>query len=507
MPTQEKAIRPAHASLGASARASLIWGGGFTLARDFAQFAAMLILVRWLTPNDYGVVAVAQAIYGLVSVASFSVLSAHALQARDPGKIDWQSHFTAAVIVNLLLCLLIMLFGWGLTFTERYAAVAVPLGALGLALIVDILSVHRQRMLEVEHDWKRWRILLLVGGVLGLAAGVIIAFMGGGVWALVVQVHIQALPASIDFFYGGRFRPAWSFDLSYYREVFRFALNRLAATGLWRTRLLIESVTLASVLDLASLGVFNRATGLGALLAGRIASLTMMTLYPIITRNEPGSAEFRRFAELALTGAVWCSIASALILIVSPDDIVNLIYGNQWTDVGRLLPLAVLAVTAGGFAVAGSMLVLASNELKLALWLDLISAALGICAALVLIRFGAVAYLAGLIVHGVAATAMAMVILLVRKGVSARGLVTAFVPPLVAGAAAVSVVLALRYAFGVSPYAPVRLILDCVALGTVYIATFRFLFAAPLLDLLMVLPAGKVVARALLMDTHKFKQG
>jgi hypothetical protein len=35
----------------------LLWGGGFTLLRDLAQFAVMLILVRLLSPADCGTAA------------------------------------------------------------------------------------------------------------------------------------------------------------------------------------------------------------------------------------------------------------------------------------------------------------------------------------------------------------------------------------------------------------------------------------------------------------------
>jgi O-antigen/teichoic acid export membrane protein len=71
------------AGLGASARASVLWGGGFTVARDVAQFAGMLVLVRLLSAEDYGTAALAQSITGLLSVVSFGTFLTHALQLRN----------------------------------------------------------------------------------------------------------------------------------------------------------------------------------------------------------------------------------------------------------------------------------------------------------------------------------------------------------------------------------------------------------------------------------------
>jgi hypothetical protein len=53
----------------------LLWGGGFMLLRDVPQFAVMLILVRLLSPADYGTAALAQAVICVVSVVSFTTFS------------------------------------------------------------------------------------------------------------------------------------------------------------------------------------------------------------------------------------------------------------------------------------------------------------------------------------------------------------------------------------------------------------------------------------------------
>ena len=159
---------PTPRGLGASARASLLWGGGFTLLRDLAQFGVMLILVRLLTPADYGTAALAQAIIGLVAVVSFGTFSAHALQMRDPDEIDWQAHFTAAAAINVTLAALVLALAYALSFTTRYAEAALPLAALAVIFIIEIPGTLRHRMLEANHDWKRFRLLLIIGTFLGL---------------------------------------------------------------------------------------------------------------------------------------------------------------------------------------------------------------------------------------------------------------------------------------------------------------------------------------------------
>src|SRR6266446_1812953 len=219
-------------SLGASARSSLLWGGGFTILRDVVQLVSMLILVRLLAPADYGRMALARTIVELLAVGSFGTLVTHALQSRNPAEIDWQAHFTAAVVINSVLALLTLGLAWLLSFTSRYSGVALPLAALSLLFIVDIPGKLRHQMVQVAHDWRRFRILLISGSLLGAGAGVLIAMLGGGVWALVVQPILFGLPASLDLVLFSKWRPDWSWSWLRYRETARFAAARIGAGAL-----------------------------------------------------------------------------------------------------------------------------------------------------------------------------------------------------------------------------------------------------------------------------------
>lgn len=481
---------PGASSLGASARASLLWGGGFTILRDVAQFALMLVLVRLLTPADYGTATFAQAILGVFAVLSYQTFSGHALLARVPTEIDWQAHFTTAVVQNSMLAGLALAMAFALSFTERYDSAALPLAALAVVFIIEIPGTLRHRMLEAAHDWQRFRLLLIVGTFLGLGSGLLVGLMGGGVWALIVQVPMLGLPAAIDLLLIQRFRPDWTWSWARWRETFRFGVDRIGAGFVGRGRVLNEQALLSSIYDLATLGIFGRATGLATLIAGRIGSVAMMSLTPVVTRAEAGSARFQRLADLVLRGVVWTTLPAAAFLGLAARDTVALLYGAQWDSVAALLPLAALTIGLAGIVSALSSLLVANDGSRASMSLDMAAGVSGIAVALALIPFGARTYLAGLGAHALIVTGAALVLLQRRGAITASGVSAAFLPALVAVAVGLATALAARYAVGTSDMLLVRLGVDAIALGAAYLATLRFCFAASLAELLEVVPGG-----------------
>lgn len=476
--------------LGASARASLLWGGGFTLLRDVAQFGVMLILVRLLTPADYGTAAVAQAIIGVAAGFSYATFSLHALQMRDPADVDWQVHFTSGAVLNTVVAVLVLLLAFGLSLSKRFHDVALPLAALSVVFLIEIPGTLRHRMLEAHHDWKRFRLLLTIGTFLGLGLGLLVALLGGGVWALIVQPPMFSLPAAIDLLLIQRFRPDWTWHWARWRDTLSFGLDRTGSGLIGRGRILIEQMLVSGLYDLATLGIFSRANGLAMLIAGRIGSLAMMSLYPVVTRADSGSARFQRLADLVLRGVVWITLPISIFLGIVAHDTVALLYGPQWGAVTLLLPLAAFAVGLGGIITALSSLLVANNNSRYALSLDVIAAISGIAVAVILIPFGVRTYLAGLCVHATVVAMVAVVLLVRRGGASRAGVASAFVPAAVSATMGALGIVIGRAVSGGSDWFVVRLLSDGMLFGTVSLLVLRFAFSQPLAELIDVAPGG-----------------
>ena len=493
---------PRAGSLGASARATLLWGGGFTLLRDIAQFGLMLILVRLLTPSDYGTAALVQAIIGVAAALSFQVFSSHALQIRNPDEIDWQAHFTAAVVLNTTLAVLVLCLAFGLSFTERYQATALPLAALSIVFLVEVPGALRHRMMEANHDWKRFRLLLMVGTLLGLTSGLVVGLLGGGVWALIVQVPMLGLPAAIDLFVGTRFKPDWTWSWARYRETAFFGCNRVGAGLVSRLRILVENGVLAATFDLTTLGLYSRAMGLANLLVGRIGGVAMSALYPVVTRAELASQRFQRLAGLVLRGVAWTTIPIGTFLALTAADTVQLLYGGQWGGVVPLLVLAAATTALISMANALGMLLLANGQAGAAFWLDVAMAFIGMLIAVVCIPWGPSAYIVALGGLGALLFLATMTVLIITHGLTLHWALRAFVPALVAVVLAISVVSSMARYVSVDDYLIARLLIEAVSSGIFYVFTLRLCFSRELAELLEVAPYGTKIARLLFLKTY-----
>jgi PST family polysaccharide transporter len=476
----------------------MLWSGGFTLLRDIMQFGAMLALTRLLSASDYGNFALAQSIVGLLSIASFGTFVVHALQSRDPESIDWQAHFTAAVVINGGLFLAALAAAGETSLFEHYRSAALPLAGMAATFPIEIAATLRFRMLETRHEWSRFRTLAFLGTAGGLSLGVVLALLGAGVWALVIQVPLFGIPAAIDLFWGAKWRPDWSWSWDRYRDTFAFGGNRMAGQAVVRLRQAAERMLLAGVYSVAALGVFSRSVGLGTILAGRLGSVATAALFPVITRAPQGSAQYRRLAALVFQAVCWATVPAVAFLAVVAGDVTHLLYGSKWEGVVPLLPAAAAAVGIGGMSVSANTLLLANNAVRACLMLDVVDALSGLVLAMFLIPMGMGLYLAALALQCGTILALTLALLRAKNGISSAGIFAALVPSAMAGAVSTGALFLVHRSPILSAPLVVRLAIEFGLFSAIYLCTLRFAFSKITKELIVVAPGGKQIGRLLL---------
>ena len=232
------------------------------------------------------------------------------------------------------------------------------------------------------------------------------------------------------------------------------------------------------------------------------SQLAMQAMYPIVTRAEVGSSRFRRAADLVFRGACWITIPAGVFLALAADPVVRVIYGQGWLLVVEILPAAAAVAVATSISQVLALLLLANNNTRLSLLVDVVHGATAIALIVLVLPNGIVPFLWGLAATGAAASAVSYGLLWWRSGIQARSIMVSVPPPLVsamvAGWAAHWMLLFMDMTNS-SAIAKMTLFALCFAL--VVPAMHRILFPNALSDLLEVMPAAQQLRRILLYRT------
>lgn len=300
-------------------------------------------MARLLTPEDFGIVAVAVLVVGLAQIFS-SVGVGPAIVQRPSLE---QRHIRTAFSLSILLGTVFFGLVWltaplvenffrmdGLTEVLRLAAAVFPIKAL--SVVAESLA---QRYLRFQ--------FLALGSVLSYALGyaglaVTLALLEWGAFALVWAFIGQAVVMTVFLLLGSRHSLKPSIEFRAFRELFYFGSGHTFARIGNYAALQGDNAVVARAMDAASLGIYGRAYQLMNLPATFIGGVLDKVLFPVMATIQNDEARLLRTYRAGVASTAVFILPIIAFLFVFSAEIVDLVLGEQWT--GVVLPLQILSI-------------------------------------------------------------------------------------------------------------------------------------------------------------------
>lgn len=320
------------------------WTAASTLLRTGLQLAQTAVLARLLAPADFGLMAVASALFAVINLFADLGLS-RAIVRHD--------HIPTAAMSTLFwlnaltgLCLTGLVLGSAHWLAELYHEPELAQLLIAASPVFVITALGQQFCVLAE---KELRFATLAknetaAALLGFVAAIGIGLNGGGVMALVAGFLVTASVGTAL---------AWTSLARGHLPTMHFRLAEARPYIRYGGYLLAENLvgTLVRQADVFVGGWMFRPSALGQYSLPRDLSLRIgMTVNPILTRvafpvfarlqHDRAALQSFYLQTLRMTASVNFPIYTALGLF--SEEIVSLIYGRGWTEAAHYLRIFAL---------------------------------------------------------------------------------------------------------------------------------------------------------------------
>lgn len=247
-------------------------------------FVIGVILARLLSPSDYGLLAMI-AVFNAVAFAFLDSGFGNAL-IRKPNLTEDDN--TTAFFFNLVAG--VVLFGiiwviapWVSAFYDK--PILTPLlRAEGSLLIVSSFKIVQNTQLTRALNFKAKMIIRVVSNILGGASGIISAYCGLGVWALVVMHVADAIISLILLWIISPWRPRGRWNKQSFNYLWGYG-SKLLASGLLNTIYSnIYPIIIGKFYSAADLGQYSRAQGYASMPSTSLTGVIQQVTFPVLSQ-------------------------------------------------------------------------------------------------------------------------------------------------------------------------------------------------------------------------------
>tara|TARA_B110000503_G_scaffold143688_1_gene247046 strand:+ start:1211 stop:2584 length:1374 start_codon:yes stop_codon:yes gene_type:complete len=313
-------------------------------SRFLIQLLSTVALARLLIPSDFGLLAMATVLVNFVSIIKDFGLSQATVQRRQISSQQISSLFWINVGISTGLALLIALSGPLIAWVYDETRLTLVVISLSVPIVISGFGLQHRALLQRNMRFTELAIIDTSALALGVLAGIFSAWIGLGLWALVIMQVVNSMIATALVVIRVNWVPQFRYPDSESMEMLRFGLNLSLSNLLNYLSRNTDTFLIGRYLGADALGQYSRAY---ALLIAPISQLTAplsIVFLPALSRLKE---EPKRFSELYLSLVRWVNLLtapSAVLLAFFGSNLTVLLLGKNWHEAGDIFE--VLAITA-----------------------------------------------------------------------------------------------------------------------------------------------------------------
>lgn len=327
-----------------------------------SSFIVMIFLARLLEPSDFGLIAMIMVIVGIATIFSDIGLGGALIQRRRVLQIHYSSVFFFNISAGLILTLLTF---FSSTFIADFYnnTQLVPIVQVMSTLFV-ITSFHALQgvILRKELNYKLLTQVNLIASLSSGAIGVLLAFLGYGVWSLVAQILSRELITNMVIWKKTSWIPSLSFSFKALKQLWGYGFHMFLAGVIDTIYEKLDYMIIGKLFSPATLGFFHQAKQLNLFVIKYSSGSLMSVLFPVLSKIQKDIAHFKRVVIKSL--GVICFVSFLLLgeLYVTADELIVGLFGDKWE--ASVYYFKILALSGFAYPVSALMVNILSSRGK-----------------------------------------------------------------------------------------------------------------------------------------------
>ena len=317
-------------NLRAKAVSGMIWTAIQKYSTMVIKFISGIILARLLMPEDYGAIGMLLIFMSLAEVFIDAGFGSALIQKKNPTQIDYSTVFYFNIVMSVILYALLFISAPAIADFYRMPILCKVLRVQGLILFIYAFNIIQSNQIRKNLKFKKLSKITITSSLISLTVTVILAYMGFGVWALVVQNFLSALIPCVFFWMTMNWRPTWEYSWASFKELFGFG-SYMLLTHLFTTfSQRITGLLVGRWFNPATMGYYTKASSFSKFATLSIAGVMIQTTYPLYASVNDDKERLVNMVKRITSTLAYLSVPMLSILILIAEPLIVFLYSDRW---------------------------------------------------------------------------------------------------------------------------------------------------------------------------------
>ena len=368
------------------------------------QFIVQIILARLLLPEDFGAIAIVMVFISLAQVFVHSGLNTALIQSKDVDDVDFSSVFYLSLFVAALLYILIYFTAFFTADFYRDPILIPVLRVLALTLFFGAFNSIQNAYISRNMMFKKLFYSSVGAILISGTTGIIAAYMGFGVWALVIQQLINQISITIIMWFTVKWRPKLIFSIKRVTKLFSFGWKLLASSLLNALYVDIRTLIIGRFYTPSVLGYYNRGQQFPKVIVSNISGSIQSVMLPTLSANQDNTKRVKEMMRRAIKTSSFMIFPMMIGMAVVAEPLVKIVLTDKWLPAVPFLQIFCVSYALMPIQTANLQAINALGRSDIFLRLEVIKKIIGLIILGISLQFGVYAIALGQVISGIIST-------------------------------------------------------------------------------------------------------
>lgn len=309
---------------------NFIWRFAERCGAQLVTFIVSIVLARILSPSDYGTIALVTVFTTILQVFIDSGLSTALIQKKDADDLDFSSVFYFNFVICIILYLIMFVSAPFIADFYKDSSLVSIVRVISLTLIISGVKGVQQSYVSRHMLFKRFFFSTLGGTIFSALLGIIMAYAGFGVWAIVFQQLSNNTIDTLILWITVKWRPVKKFSWLRLKNLLSFGWKLLASSLLDTVYNNLRNMIIGKLYTPADLAFYNQGDKFPKLIVTNINTSIDSVLLPTMSNEQDNPVRVKEMTRRAIKTSTYIMAPLMIGLAFCAEPIVRLVLTDKW---------------------------------------------------------------------------------------------------------------------------------------------------------------------------------
>ena len=309
---------------------NFMWRFAERCGAQLVTFVVSIVLARLLEPSVYGTIALVTVFTTILQVFVDSGLGTALIQKKNADDLDFSSVFYFNFGMCIILYLVMFISAPYIARFYNDSSLTSVIRFISLTIVISGVKGIQQAYVSKNMLFKRFFFSTLGGTLISAIIGIIMAYMGFGVWALAVQQLSNTAIDTLILWVTVKWRPSKRFSIERLKSLFSFGWKLLCSSLLDTLYNNVRSLIIGKMYSASDLAYYNQGEKFPKFIVSNVNTSIDSVLLPTMSSAQDDRNRVKNMTRRAIKTSMYVMAPLMMGLAFCAEPVIKIILTDKW---------------------------------------------------------------------------------------------------------------------------------------------------------------------------------